>query len=41
MGKTYKDKVPKGKLIKVCAGGRHAWFESHVGKIRKPYNKEV
>lgn len=24
-------------LISVCAGGRHAWYESSVGRIRKPF----
>jgi hypothetical protein len=34
-------KVELGKLIKVTAGGLHAWYESNVGKIRKPIKKEV
>ena len=25
-----------GKLIRVCPGGRHAWFESSAGPVRKP-----
>lgn len=28
-----------GKLISVCPGKRHAWYESNVGIIRKPVNK--
>ena len=35
-----KVNVVVGSLIKVCAGKRHAWFYSNVGKIRKPYNAE-
>ena len=30
-------KVTIGKLIRVCPSGRHAWFESNVGPVRKPY----
>lgn len=26
-----------GKLIERTAGKRHAWFESNVGRVRKPY----
>jgi len=33
-----KKQVVIGKMIRVCAGGRHAWFESNVGPVRKPYN---
>ena len=31
-----KQKVVLGKLIRVTPGGRHAWYESNVGIIRKP-----
>jgi hypothetical protein len=32
-----KVQVVIGKLIRVCPGKRHAWYESNVGNIRKPY----
>ncbi len=32
-----KKKVVVGKLIRVTAGGRHAWYESNVGPVKKPY----
>lgn len=28
--------IKTGKLISVCPGKRHAWFESKIGKIRRP-----
>ena len=28
-----------GTLVRVCAGGRHAWFSTHCGLIRKPYGE--
>jgi len=31
-----KIKVVIGKIIKKTPGGHHAWYESNVGKIRKP-----
>jgi hypothetical protein len=34
-----KKKVVLGKLIRVTAGGRHAWYESNVGPVKKPYRK--
>lgn len=37
---TDKVVVVLGPLIKVCAGKRHAWFNSNVGTIRKPYNAD-
>lgn len=30
-------KVKVGALVRVCPGNRHAWYESNVGFIRKPY----
>jgi len=36
-----KEKAVLGNCIKVCVGGRHAWFESNVGKIRKQMSKEM
>lgn len=30
-----KIKVVVTKLIRVCPGKRHAWYESNVGPIRK------
>lgn len=29
-------KIEIGKLIKVCLGKRHAWFETKIGPVRKP-----
>jgi hypothetical protein len=26
-----------GNVLRVCPGGRHAWIESPIGVIRKPY----
>lgn len=37
MEPAMKKKVAIRFLITVCAGGRHAWFDSNVGIIRKPY----
>lgn len=37
---TKKPKAVVGRLVRVCAGGRHAWFESDVGLIRKPYTSK-
>ena len=34
--KVEKIKVEIGKLVKITSGGRHGWFESNVGWIRKP-----
>lgn len=34
-----KVKVILGKLVKITAGGFHAWYESNVGLIRKPIKK--
>ena len=34
--KNGKVKVLRGKLIRVTAGGRHGYFESNVGIIKKP-----
>ena len=33
-----KKQVVIGKMIRMCPGGRHAWFESNVGPVRKQYN---
>ena len=29
--------VRVGARIRVCPGGHHAWFESDVGPVRKPW----
>lgn len=29
-------RVTSGHLLKVCSGGRHAWFRTFVGDVRKP-----
>lgn len=39
-GLLGRKKVVVGKLIRITAGGRHGWFESSVGIIRKPLKKE-
>lgn len=31
-----KVKVVIYDLVRVCAGGHHAWYNSNVGLIRKP-----
>lgn len=36
--KDRKRKVKIGRMISETAGGRHAFFESNVGIIRKPFN---
>jgi hypothetical protein len=36
-----KKQVEIGKMISVCSGKKHAWYESNVGKIRKPLKKET
>jgi hypothetical protein len=30
-----KEKAVIGTLIRVCSGGRHAWFNSSAGVVRK------
>lgn len=35
--KAIRDKVKVGVLVRITPGGRHAWYESNVGLIRKPY----
>lgn len=34
-----KVKVVVGTIIRVCPGGRQAWYESNVGPVRKPLNR--
>jgi hypothetical protein len=31
-----RSSVRLGKMLRICSGGRHAWFDSNVGVIRKP-----
>lgn len=31
-----KENVVVGEMIRVCKGGKHAWYNSNVGVIRKP-----
>jgi len=31
-----RSSVVLGARIRTCPGGRHAWFESSVGHVRKP-----
>ena len=31
-----KVKVEVYEMVRMCAGGRHAWYNSNVGIIRKP-----
>lgn len=33
-----KVKVILGKLLEVTPGGKHAWYESNVGPVRKQYS---
>lgn len=33
---SKKVKVKVGKLIRVTPGGKHGWYESNVGLVRKP-----
>lgn len=40
MSKQSKPGVAKGALIRVCPGGRHAWYSSGFGPMRKPYKGE-
>jgi hypothetical protein len=35
-GRVLRKKAKVGKLLRVTAGGRHGWFNSSVGIIRKP-----
>jgi hypothetical protein len=37
MSNKNSKKAVIGKLLAVCSGKRHAWYESDAGKIRKPY----
>lgn len=34
--RRIKPKATITALSRVCPGGRHAWFESNVGLVRKP-----
>lgn len=34
-----RKKVSLTGVVRVCPGGRHAWFASNVGVIRKPINE--
>jgi len=36
-----KIEVVVGEVIRLCPGGRHAWFSSNVGPVRKPVDKLV
>lgn len=36
-----KEKAQVGELIGVCPGGKHAWYQSNMGKIRKPVASTV
>lgn len=29
-------KVKVGELVKMCPGGKHAWYNTDIGLIRKP-----
>ena len=33
--KRSKSRVSLGKMLRLCPGGRHAWFESNCGPVRK------
>lgn len=35
--KPPKQKVELGAIIRLCPGGHHAWFESNIGPVRKPF----
>lgn len=37
--KAIRDKVQVGVLVRITPGGRHAWYESNVGLIRKPLHQ--
>lgn len=39
--KIKKVKIKITKLIKVTPGKAHAWYESNIGPIRKPIQKEI
>lgn len=39
--KKNKVTVKIGKIVKICPCKRHAWYESNVGIIRKPYNEKA
>lgn len=34
-----KKQVVVGRMIKLTPGGRHAWYEINVGKVRKPLRR--
>lgn len=33
---TIRSHALIGNLVRVCPGGRHGWFETNVGIVRKP-----
>ena len=35
--KAVKQAVKIEKVALVCPGGRHAWYDSNIGMIRKPF----
>lgn len=34
--RRLRRKVKVGAMLRLCPGGRHAWFDSNVGPVRKP-----
>lgn len=36
--KVITEKMTIYDLVRVCPGGRHAWYNSSIGLVRKPYN---
>lgn len=38
--KAKKREVVIEDQVRACPGNRHAWFNSNVGLVRKPYDKK-
>ena len=36
---SKKSKLRIGKLVKLCPGKRHGWYDTAIGLVRKPLRK--
>jgi hypothetical protein len=38
--KRTRTAVQIGAMVRLCPGGNHAWYDSNVGMIRKPIQRQ-